>query len=124
MLHFQQDPSTDANAIDEATHPDDNADMEYGKMSKADASETNHHPMVTMNNEEWMEAMLTPSNGPALLPNFEVAQQWDSATIAQILQSEVKVDTSLGALALVLHAAFMELASPNGNNHGNSMGRF
>ena len=36
----------------------------------------------------------------------------------------MKIDTSLGALALVMHAALMELASPNGNNCGNSVGRF
>ncbi len=83
MLHFQQAASS-SNAIDEATHPDDNMDMEYVKMSKADASETNHHPIITMNDEEWMEAMLTQSNELALSPNFEVAQRWDSATIAQI----------------------------------------
>ena len=85
MLHFQQAASSDTNAIDEATHPDDNMDMEYIKMSKADASETNHHPIITMNDEELMEATLTQSNKPALLPNFEVAQQWDSAAITRIL---------------------------------------
>ena len=36
----------------------------------------------------------------------------------------MKIDTSLGVLALVMHAALMELASPNGNNRGNSVGRF
>ncbi len=82
MLHFQQAASSNTNTIDEATHPDDNMDMEYIIISKADASETNHHPIITMNNEEWMEAMLTPSNKPESLPNFEVAQRWDSAAIA------------------------------------------
>ncbi len=124
MLHFQQASSSNSNTINKGTHPDNDADMEYDKMSMVDASETNHHPIAMMNDEEWMEAMLTPSNGPALFPNFGIAHRWDSATIIQILQLGMKVDMLLGALALVLHAVLMELVSPNGKNSDNSVGRF
>eukprot|EP00804_Cyclotella_cryptica_P022616 CCRYP_009487-RA/>CCRYP_009487-RA protein AED:0.19 eAED:0.19 QI:246/1/1/1/1/1/2/7139/550 len=128
MLRFQQaaSSSSDANSIDRVAHAEDDADMEYVKMSKADASDTDHHPTSTMKEEEWMEATLTPSNNePASSPNAEVAQKWASAAIARISRSGVTLETPLGALGLVLHSALMELASPpNGSNRGNAVGRF
>ncbi|KAL7490124.1 hypothetical protein ACHAW6_015850 [Cyclotella cf. meneghiniana] len=125
MIRFQRAATSDANAIDGAAHPEDDADMEYVKMSMADASETDHHTTSTPKDEEWMEATLASSNEPASSPDLEVTQKWASAAIARISRSGVKVETSLGALGLVLHGALMELASsPNGNNRGSSVGRF
>jgi hypothetical protein len=83
---------------------EDDVDMEYVKMSKADASDGDVHDDKE---EEWMDATAS---------NSDEAQQWASSTIARISSGNVKVETALGALGLVLHGALMELSATGGGD--------
>jgi hypothetical protein len=82
-------------------------DMEYVKL-KADASDGDL-ASSGLQEDEWTEAGDKPVDSSNL-----VGQKWTSAAIARISSSKIKVETALGALGLVLHAAVMELSSKNG----------
>jgi hypothetical protein len=75
-------------------------DMEnsFVKMSKDDATFQEEDEK----DDEWMEAAV--SDG-------DEAQKWASAAISRISSGGVKVESSLGALGLVLHGALLELSS-------------
>lgn len=122
MRRFQRE-AVEANnnnrgaADNNAAAANDAVDMEYVKMSKEDI--TNMEAEDTANNEddEWLDYNESDAFGAGITSNAannsanssSEAQRWASAVIARISNENVKVETALGALGLVLHSALLEL---------------
>ncbi|EED89458.1 predicted protein [Thalassiosira pseudonana CCMP1335] len=119
---------------------DEDVAMEYVKMSKDDIADTDNMDAPSLddvNEEEWEQTDLSPAkqvhhtsnssnkeeeNGNGDRINELLCQKWASSSIARISQANAKVDTSLGALGLVLHTALLELSSATSNNKANKSG--
>ena len=94
---MQRFKAASENTNNEKATAEEDVDIEYVKMSKADVSEGEN-----LKDEDWMDATTSSE---------DEAQKWASAAIARISSGNVKVGTALGALGLVLHSALMELST-------------
>ncbi|KAL9184616.1 hypothetical protein ACHAXT_012586 [Thalassiosira profunda] len=109
--------SSEAAAVQKAGKEED-ADMEYVQMSKEDAAGDVKMGGGEKDEEEWEEAHPSPAKKPHTDgqsdDTAELCQKLASAAVARIASANVKVSTPLGALALALHAALVEVSDAIG----------
>lgn len=96
---------------------EDDADMEYVKMTKEDAAATEAEDVAMdddgKDDEEWEEAEASAKKHQKQNEddeNAKVCQKLASSSVARIANANIKVATPLGALGLALHTALVELS--------------
>jgi len=131
MRRFQRESSASAdnNNNNSNAGTEDAVDTEYVKMSKEEVTNIMEAEDTVNKEDDDDDEWLNYNENDATASNNNVnsayeAQQWASAAITRISSENVKVETALGALGLVLHSALLELkcgvTSSNNNGSGAS----
>jgi len=129
MRRFQRESSASAdnNNNNSNAGTEDAVDTEYVKMSKEEVTNIMEAEDTVNKEDDDDDEWLNYNENDATASNNNVnsayeAQQWASAAITRISSENVKVETALGALGLVLHSALLELKCGDGGSNSSRSG--